>query len=91
MYPALENIIGADVERTSTKDQKSTIKVIDCFKYSIKNEGTCNVIIDDSYILLPGYTKASECIVPMTGDVNIDFDGAGTKKVRVSTIQAKRG
>lgn len=87
---ALENIIGANVEKTSTKNTNSVIRIEDAFKYSIKNEGNGNVIIDDSYILEPGYTKASECHVPMSGEVKIDFDTATLKRVRVSVITAKR-
>jgi hypothetical protein len=90
MYPALENITGATTKKTSTKSEATTIKIVDCFKYAIKNEGTANVIIDDSYLLLPGYTDSASNLVPMNGEVKIDFDGAGTKKVRVSLITAIR-
>lgn len=91
MYPSLADIKGASTKKTTTKDQPTTIPIVDCFKYAIKNEGTANVIIDDSYLLLPGYTDSADNIVPMNGEIKIDFDGTGTKKVRVSLITAIRG
>jgi len=61
MYSELNNIVGADIKRTYTiNEETSQIEFDDVFKYGITNEGSNNVIIDDTYILKPSYVYSAD-------------------------------